>query len=255
MTDHTVFEERICAMLDGELSDGEAAELRAHLDECPECRAFLDAMKAVYGLSAKELPEAPPELSKNVMERVRAEAGAAADHPRSRVIRFPFRSLAAAAAAALVLWAGARSLPAFRAKSAAPQAAAAGLAQESAVVSAEEAEDEAVEEEAVSSEPEAYGAVNGSMLFDSENPLSAPAAEAAPEEERSTSRAVPTVTVHGTALLWNGEPLTLSELEDELSGAGDFPDGVALALEEPDPETENAVRALLGALNIPVREA
>ena len=65
MTDHTVFEERICAMLDGELSDGEAAELRAHLDECPECRAFLDAMKAVYGLSAKELPEAPPELSKN----------------------------------------------------------------------------------------------------------------------------------------------------------------------------------------------
>ena len=24
MTDHTVFEERICAMLDGELSDGEA---------------------------------------------------------------------------------------------------------------------------------------------------------------------------------------------------------------------------------------
>ena len=138
MTDHTVFEERICAMLDGELSDGEAAELRAHLDECPECRAFLDAMKAVYGLSAKELPEAPPELSKNVMERVRTEAGAAADHPRGRVIRFPFRSLAAAAAAALVLWAGARSLPAFRAKSAAPQAAAAGLAQESAVVSAEE---------------------------------------------------------------------------------------------------------------------
>ena len=99
MTDHTVFEERICAMLDGELSDGEAAELRAHLDECPECRAFLDAMKAVYGLSAKELPEAPPELSKNVMERVRTEAGAAADHPRGRVIRFPFRSLAAAAAA------------------------------------------------------------------------------------------------------------------------------------------------------------
>lgn len=236
MTDHTVFEERICAMLDGELSDGEAAELRAHLDECPECRAFLDAMKAVYGLSAKELPEAPPELSKNVMERVLAEAGAAADHPRGRVIRFPFRSLAAAAAAALVLWAGARSLPAFRAKSAAPQA------------------DEAVEEEAVSSEPEAYGAVNGGMLFDSENPLSAPAAEAAPEEGLPASRAVPTVTVHGTALLWNGEPLTLSELEDKLSGAGDYPDGVELALEEPDPETESAVRALLGALNIPVRE-
>lgn len=256
MTDHTVFEERICAMLDGELSDGEAAELRAHLDECPECRAFLDAMKAVYGLSAKDLPDAPPELSKNVMERVRAEAGAAADHPRGRVIRFPFRSLAAAAAAALVLWAGARSLPMFRAKSAAPQAAAAGAAQESAVVSAEEAPDEAADEAAVSSEPEAYDAVNGSILLDSEDPLSAPAAEAAPEEAiRPACREVPTVTVHGTELLWNGEPLTLSELEDELSGAGDFPDGVALALEEPDPETESAVRALLGALNIPVREA
>ena len=87
MTDHTVFEERICAMLDGELSDGEAAELRAHLDECPECRAFLDAMKAVYGLSAKDLPDAPPELSQDGVGRVRADAGAGAA-PRPGPRRF-----------------------------------------------------------------------------------------------------------------------------------------------------------------------
>ena len=258
MTDHTVFEERICAMLDGELSDSEAAALRAHLNECPDCRAFLDAMKAVYGLSAKDLPDAPQDLSKNVMERVRAEA--AADHSRGRVIRFPFRSLAAAAAAALVLWAGARALPVFRAKSADSSIAAAG-AQESAPAPA--AESYAEPEEA--NEPTAYEAVNGSVLFDAaaeDNdgayagflPSEPAAAAETAEAEAGNSPSVPTVTVRGPELLWNGEPLTLAELEDRLNGTGDLSGGVELALEVPDADTENAVRALLEALEIPVRE-
>ena len=263
MTDHTVFEEQICALLDGELSDGEAAALRAHLDECPDCRAFLEAMKAVYGLSAKDLPNAPSELSKNVMERVRAEA--AAGRSRGRVIRFPFRSLAAAAAAALVLWAGARTLPAFRAKSAASSVAAAGVAQESALPPAEESSAESYVELDDDLEPRGYGAVNGSALFDAsaedsaglfaESLPSAPAlAPEAAEEEAAASPSVPTVTVRGSELLWNGEPLTLGELEDRLNGTEDLPDGVELELEVPDPDTESAVRALLEALNIPVRE-
>ena len=107
--------------------------------------------------------------------------------------------------------------------------------------------------------------MNGSALFDAsaedsaglfaESLPSAPAlAPEAAEEEAAASPSVPTVTVRGSELLWNGEPLTLGELEDRLNCMEDLPDVVELELEVPDPDTESAVRALLEALNIPVRE-
>ena len=41
------FQEMISALLDGELSAEEEAELRAHMAECPDCAAMAAAFAAV----------------------------------------------------------------------------------------------------------------------------------------------------------------------------------------------------------------
>ena len=105
MTDHGYFEELITAGLDGELSEAEAEELRAHLEGCQQCRSFKAAMEAVAGLTDRDLPAPPPALKENVMAAVRANPP---EKKKGRILSFPLRSIAAAAALALVLWAGAR---------------------------------------------------------------------------------------------------------------------------------------------------
>ena len=88
----------ISARLDGELTQGEETELQAHLSECPACRAIardLDGVhSAVAGLGEVEAPE---ELSRRVMEGVRAQKRSA----RRRMVR-----RAAGVAACLVLCVG-----------------------------------------------------------------------------------------------------------------------------------------------------
>ena len=107
MADHGYFEELIAANLDGELTPEEDAALRTHLESCPECRAFYEAMEAVVGVTAKHLPPPPADLTARVMEAVRT----AAPKKKKALLPFPVRAAAMAAAAALVLWAGARVLP------------------------------------------------------------------------------------------------------------------------------------------------
>ena len=113
MADHGYFEELICAELDGELTAEQKAELDAHLEECERCRAFREAMSAIEGVSARYLSEPPAELTANVMAAVRAEAS---KKKKGRILAFPGRSLAIAAAAALVLWAGVRAADVLRPK-------------------------------------------------------------------------------------------------------------------------------------------
>ena len=123
MADHGFFEELICAGLDGELTAEQQAALDAHLAECEQCRAFRDALEAVEGVSTRHLPDPPAELTANVMAAVRAQAK---QKKKGKILAFPGRSLAVAAAAALVLWAGVRATNLFRPKgmaSAAPMAA------------------------------------------------------------------------------------------------------------------------------------
>ena len=114
MADHGYYEELITAELDGELTPDQEAELRAHLCECERCRAFREAVAAVEGLSTRHLPEPPAELTANVMAAVRAQAKD--KKKKGKILAFPGRSLAVAAAAALVLWVGFRAADVFRPK-------------------------------------------------------------------------------------------------------------------------------------------
>ena len=113
MTDHGYFEELIMAAVDGEITPEEEAELRAHTENCEQCRAFWEAMKAVSGVTARDLPPAPEGFAAGVMDAVRAQAPR---KKKGRILNLPLRSLSLAAIAALALWAGFRIAPAFGAK-------------------------------------------------------------------------------------------------------------------------------------------
>ena len=171
MTDHGYYEELITAGLDGELSEDQARELRAHLETCERCRNFRAAMEAVHGLTDRDLPEPPARVKKNVMAAVRA---AAPEKKKGKIIDFPLRSLAVAAAAAVVLWAGVRV---FSPKGSSGSAAAPMMAASSVATDAGPAE-EAGEMRTAGSGETAYDSVNGFMAA----PAAPPAPEAAEEE-------------------------------------------------------------------------
>jgi hypothetical protein len=73
--------ENISAYLDGELPPEEAAEVRAHLDDCPVCLAAERDLRALRGLLGS-LPEraAPTELADQVQRHV-AEPGSGRQRP------------------------------------------------------------------------------------------------------------------------------------------------------------------------------
>ncbi|MBQ3277009.1 MAG: zf-HC2 domain-containing protein [Oscillospiraceae bacterium] len=144
MEDCRYFEELISARLDGELTEQEEIALRAHLEECENCRAYRDALRAVTGAEA-DLPAPPAELTGRIMDAVRREAAPGKTEKIVPLRRY-LRPAALAAAAALVIWAGWRTLgPKGSAKTAAapmaPMAAVSMAAADSA-----EAEEAAPEE-------------------------------------------------------------------------------------------------------------
>ena len=80
------------AFVDGELTSDEMIQVQTHLDECPECRAFVDdalAIRAAFP-TEEDLP-LPADFAKNVMAAV-------AKTPQSRPKKQPWGKLAAAAA-------------------------------------------------------------------------------------------------------------------------------------------------------------
>ena len=91
--------EAISRLLDEELSAEEEAALRAHLAECPDCRALFDAFSAVSGALRGELVEPPESLRENVMATLRRERILR----RNRRIRRGLASVAAVAVLALGL--------------------------------------------------------------------------------------------------------------------------------------------------------
>ncbi len=64
----------ISARLDGQLTVQEDADLTAHLQTCPACRAIAKDMEGLHSaLSSVGEVDAPPELSQTVLSKIRAE--------------------------------------------------------------------------------------------------------------------------------------------------------------------------------------
>ncbi|SMC73117.1 anti-sigma factor family protein [Papillibacter cinnamivorans] len=95
--------ERLSAYLDGELSREEAADVREHLENCPECRELLSQFEAIRGGMRELEAEPPADLAGGIMDRVRAEKAP----NRYKRHRFAYGTfVAAAAVVALVFLAG-----------------------------------------------------------------------------------------------------------------------------------------------------
>jgi len=91
MPEHGEYSDALPAYALGALSDDEVTRLKHHLDECPECRAGLEWLRAGVEVLPASVPqiEAPPELKRRLMAVVEAEAellragGASADRPEA----------------------------------------------------------------------------------------------------------------------------------------------------------------------------
>lgn len=102
------FAERLSAMLDGELSTAEMAEVTSHLATCPECSRHLTELAGLRAALHEEFPkeDVPPEFQ----DKISALLGQAAAPPSAKIIAFPKRPirerlawLAASAAVAAML--------------------------------------------------------------------------------------------------------------------------------------------------------
>ena len=72
MTECERYQEMIGAMLDGELAQQEKAELRAHVTECPQCQAMLEAFEAISDSLQEEAVQPPTDFTQQVMARIDA---------------------------------------------------------------------------------------------------------------------------------------------------------------------------------------
>ena len=85
--------------LDGRLDDARQAEVRAHLEVCPQCRSELEALRWVRDVALKQLPskEVPSALAARVAGALDAADGRTG-RAASRTIRRRWRSWAGAGA-------------------------------------------------------------------------------------------------------------------------------------------------------------
>ena len=91
------FAQQLSALLDGELSGEEEAELRAHMEVCPDCRAMYEAFAAV-GAAIRE-QDVPDTLHDGIMTKVRTAEKAM--KTQRTIVRL--RPILAAAACLVVL--------------------------------------------------------------------------------------------------------------------------------------------------------
>lgn len=119
MTGCEKIQEKLSEMLDGELSETDETEVRAHIAHCPDCAALYAAFSALSEAAA-EPEDVPDELHAAVMDRVRRA---------EKAVKFQknfqrWRPIALAAACLVVLIGTVLSVNRglFAAKSAAPSA-------------------------------------------------------------------------------------------------------------------------------------
>jgi len=108
MNDCEKYQELISMMLDGELSESEAQQLREHIAECPHCRDMYDAFAAVSGAVAADAAEVPAHLHEKIMDGVKAAAKPA--KKRGIIIKLrPYMSAAACLVVVVGLFAMSRN--------------------------------------------------------------------------------------------------------------------------------------------------
>jgi len=150
MNDCGFYQELISRLVDGELSKSEYAQLREHMENCAECSAMYAVFASLSDIIGSEDEPLPEDLHENIMAGVRRHARV---KNNKRRLSKPMRStLAAAACAALVLFAARGLSPAEKAQQAVldetqtaamdmalPEAAPAATAPEHTVLPAESA--------------------------------------------------------------------------------------------------------------------
>jgi len=65
------YQELICRLIDGELSEEGRAVLAQHLRECPECAAVYDAFAGISQAMGDDMQEPPADMAANIMAQIR----------------------------------------------------------------------------------------------------------------------------------------------------------------------------------------
>ena len=98
--------EMMNAVLDGEASPAEQAELTAHLEHCPACAALFEDLRALHEGADTLTVSAPAGFADRVMDAVRAESARPAlkvlPTPKRRKRWMPVAAMAAVCALALI---------------------------------------------------------------------------------------------------------------------------------------------------------
>ena len=247
MSDCERYEALISALIDGELSAAEEAEVRAHMAQCAQCAAMYEAFSAAGEALRAEASDVPATLHDGIMAKV--ELARKAQRTQNKIIRL--RPMLTAAACLIVL-AGTllalKNTVGMRKDAAAPEAAeapamlfAAGDAgtdsavTESAAESAPEAEAPpvmAAKKAAAEETGAAYDAVGGSAAMESMEAPAAGVEHNARAEEPETAaqmeapaasigtlygadQVYPTVMVNGALYEWHkGDAIRFSGLPD-----------------------------------------
>lgn len=106
--------EAISQLVDGELGDARASELRAHIAQCETCRRVYDAFSAISDSLGSDLARPPEMLSKGIMFKINLMT------QRNKSSRFAFGRFTAIAACLAIILFGAGRFGLLGGKSARP---------------------------------------------------------------------------------------------------------------------------------------
>lgn len=73
MQDCSRYDEMLSALIDGELSEAEVRELRAHLETCADCQRYLQLLETMHEGLCHELPDPPEALRRGVAYKIGLE--------------------------------------------------------------------------------------------------------------------------------------------------------------------------------------
>ena len=107
MTDCEKYIELISCLVDGELSEEQEAELRAHIGVCPECKRVYEAFAGFSDALEADIAEVPEGLAKGVMYRIEKTQKSSKPH------LFAFGRFTAIAACLVLILFGASKLGIF----------------------------------------------------------------------------------------------------------------------------------------------